>query len=101
MSSTAEIILEVLLFVFVSCGFVACVGCTSALLKKYYDKYVLNLPEIIELPPTVFQDVEGRYAKAAAVVVSPSVEFIEVFLYETNEEDAAETNRTSVVASVV
>ena len=73
MASSGEIVLGVLLLVFVSCGFVAFVGCISALLKKFYDKDVLNLPEVYELPPTVFQHLEGRYVKANASVVVPTV----------------------------
>ena len=93
MTSTEEIVLGVLLLTFVSCGLVMCVGCISALLKKIYDKYVLNLPEVYELPPTIFQNLEGRYTKANVSVVIPAA------LVEVNySNDIEEDYPTSIIA---
>jgi len=96
MTSTEEIVLGVLLLTFVSCGLVMCVGCISALLKKIYDKYVLNLPEVYELPPTIFQNLEGRYAKANVSVVTPPV-MVEPTIVDLHmEDDESEDNVVAI-----
>lgn len=100
MSSTEEITLGVLLLVFVSCGFVACVGCTSALLKRFYDKYIMNLPEVYELPPTVFQNLEGRYVKANASVVVPTVTVELMSVDLPLEDDGSEDNIIAIEINV-
>ena len=97
MASSGEIVLGVLLLVFVSCGFVAFVGCISALLKKFYDKYVLNLPEVYELPPTVFQNLEGRYVKANVSVVIPTA-LVEVNLLEIHSSAVEDDASASIIA---
>ena len=90
--SPGEITLEVLLLVFVSCGFVACIGCTFELLKSFYDKYVLNLPEVHELPPTAFQNMEARYAKANVSVVIPTALVEPILVDLPMEGDKSEDN---------
>jgi hypothetical protein len=103
MTSPDEMALDILILAFVVSGFVMCVGCTSAILKKCYDKYVLNLPDTAdELSSTEFQNLEGRrYARAAAVIVapSPSIEFTEVVSCDANED--VQTNPIGLVATVV
>jgi hypothetical protein len=95
MTSTEEIVLGVLLLVFVSCGLVMCVGCISALLKKIYDKYVLNLPDVYELPPTIFQNLEGRYAKANVSVIPPVT--VEPTIVDLSmEDDGSEDNVVAI-----
>jgi len=59
MSSSDETVLEVLIWVFVSSGFIGCVGCISALLKKCVDKYGAPMHPSREVTPMhpLFQDV--------------------------------------------
>jgi hypothetical protein len=94
MPSTGETATNVLILVFVSCGFVACVGCTSALLKKFYDKYILKLPEVVDAQPAnIF---ENRYVKAhvSIVISEPMVEptLIDLPL----EDDESEENVVAI-----
>jgi hypothetical protein len=73
MSSPGEITLEVMMFVFIICSFIGCVGCTSALLKKCYDKCIADLPDEQEQSIVTIQNVEFGYANATASVVIPTV----------------------------
>lgn len=74
MSSPGEITLEVMMLVFIICSFIGCVGCTSALLKKCYDKYVTDLPDEQEQSIVTIQNVELGYANATATVsIIPTV----------------------------
>lgn len=85
MAPLEETTINVLLWIFVSCGFICCIVCTLALLQKGYNKYVLRLPEP-EPEPELFQNI-GRYAKATVSVILPA--FAEVNLLESNEEDSS------------
>ena len=85
MAPLEETTINVLLWIFVSCGFICCIGCTLALLQKGYNKYVLRLPEL-EPEPELFQNI-GRYAKATVSVILPA--FAEVNLLESTEEDSS------------
>lgn len=100
MTSSGEIVLGVFLVVFVSCGFVALVGCISALLKKMYNKYVLNLPEVYELPPTVFQNLEGRYVKANVSFVIPTVTVELMSVDLPLEDDGSEDNVVAIEVNI-
>ena len=91
MSSTGEVALEIMMLVFVGCGIIGVVGCVSALLKKCYDKYVLNLPDEPEISMEIFQNLEGRYAKAA-VSVGQEIDLVEVCVCGSEPDELVETN---------
>jgi hypothetical protein len=69
MPSPGEMTVDILMLTFVGCGFIGIVACTSVLLKKCYDKYVLHLPYEPELQMVDFQNLESRYAKATVSVI--------------------------------
>jgi len=99
MSSSREIILEILIFSFVSSIFLGCVGCASVLLKKCYDKYVIqqHLPNDPELSTDPFQNLESRYAKATVSVIHDrnqyrDVDFVEVRVSGYEQGELVETN---------
>lgn len=120
MPSEGEMTVDILMFTFVGCGFICVVGCTSALLKKCYDKYAIqrntsfrDLPYEPELSMETFQNLEGRYAKAAVSVIIPfstpvgrqsgntphphngqdqEIDLVEVCVYGSETEELVETN---------
>jgi len=59
--------------------------------KKCYDKYVLNLPDEPELSMETFQNLEGRYARAA-VSVSQEIDLVEVCVCDSEPDELVETN---------
>ena len=98
-----------MILVFVSCGFVGVVGYTSALLKKCYDKYVMqrhdsfrgvmHLPDEPEVLMDDFQNLEGRYAKATVSVIHDGnqyqyrdVDLAEVRVSGYEHDELVETN---------
>ena len=91
MSSPGEMALDIMMLVFVGCGFIGVVGCVSALLKKCYDKYVLNLLDEPELSMETFQNLEGRYARAA-VSVSQEIDLVEACVCDSEPDELVETN---------
>ena len=91
MSSPGEITLEVMMLVFIICSFIGCVGCTSALLKKCYDKCVTDLPDEQEQSIVTIQNVEFGYVNATARII-PTV------MVETTFSDFADDSADNVVA---
>ena len=57
----------------------------------------MNLPEVYELPPTVFQNLEGRYVKANASVVIPTA-LVEVNLLEIHSSAVEDDASASIIA---
>ena len=107
MSSSGEIAGNTLVLTFIGSIFCGVVICSSRLLKKCYDKYVLNLSDEQEAPMNPFQNAQGRYAKANIVVLSqmepnPDVlNFAEVIGFTDFVESRVDDGETYTVAVVV
>jgi len=91
-SSPGEMTVNILILLFVGCWFIGCVGCTSALLKKCYDKYVLNVQEV---QTDTFQNLESRYAKATVSIIHEEcqeIDLVEVHVCGYEQDGLVETN---------